>query len=199
MTRKLTNKQERFCQEYVADYNGAAAVIRAGYSRNGANVAASYLLSQPEIAARIKELQLPRTKEITATQERIIQELSRIAFADVRELYDEKGHLKPIHELEAHVAATISEVTEEWRTDGSGEDKETVHTKKIKRNEKLRALELLMKQMQMFNETLHLTGEVTVKTPDLATLSDEERLALRRFIEIRANSSESPPEGTGQG
>lgn len=29
---KLTKKQEAFCQEYVVDFNGTQAAIRAGYS-----------------------------------------------------------------------------------------------------------------------------------------------------------------------
>jgi len=189
MTRTLTNKQERFCQEYVLDCNGTRAAIFAGYSRNGAQGTASSLLAYPEIQERIRQLQLPRVKEITATQERILLELSRIAFADVRELYGEDGYLKPIHELEDHVAATIGEITEEKRIEGHGEDKEVVLTKKVKRNDKLRALEMLMKHLKMFNETLTLAGEVTVKTPDLSTLSDAERTALRQLVEIRVKSS----------
>lgn len=32
LKKALTTRQRRFCQEYVVDYNGSAAAIRAGYS-----------------------------------------------------------------------------------------------------------------------------------------------------------------------
>ena len=42
---KLTVKQERFCHEYLKDFNAAAAYIRAGYSPKGAQQNAYKLLT----------------------------------------------------------------------------------------------------------------------------------------------------------
>ena len=44
-TRKLTDKQQVFCKEYVKDFNASAAYVRAGYSPNGANVNSSLLIA----------------------------------------------------------------------------------------------------------------------------------------------------------
>jgi len=33
---KLTTKQDRFCQEYVIDFNATQAAVRADYSKNSA-------------------------------------------------------------------------------------------------------------------------------------------------------------------
>ena len=33
---ELTRKQELFCQEYIVDYNGTKAAIRAGYEERSA-------------------------------------------------------------------------------------------------------------------------------------------------------------------
>jgi len=33
----LTPRQERFCEEYLVDFNGSAAAIRAGYAAGSAS------------------------------------------------------------------------------------------------------------------------------------------------------------------
>lgn len=54
----LTERQERFCQEYVSDVKGnaTAAAVRAGYGEAGAAVEASKNLRKPKIISRIKAL-----------------------------------------------------------------------------------------------------------------------------------------------
>lgn len=51
---ELTPKQARFIKEYMIDLNGAQAAIRAGYSKNGARVTASKLLSKANIARALE-------------------------------------------------------------------------------------------------------------------------------------------------
>ncbi len=57
LEKKLSAKQERFCAEYIVDYNGTKAAIRAGYSEDSAAAQASRLLKNDEILARVRELQ----------------------------------------------------------------------------------------------------------------------------------------------
>ena len=70
---ELTKKQIRFCEEYVKDYNGTKAAIRAGYKESNAASQASRLLSDSNVLNAIKEhqkevLQLEK-KEIVTKQE----------------------------------------------------------------------------------------------------------------------------------
>ena len=53
---KLTEKQERFCLEYIKDLNATQAAIRAGYSERSANNIGPTNLVKPSISARIGEL-----------------------------------------------------------------------------------------------------------------------------------------------
>lgn len=46
---KLTEKQKRFCDEYLIDLNATQAAIRAGYSAKNANNIASENLAKPNI------------------------------------------------------------------------------------------------------------------------------------------------------
>jgi phage terminase small subunit len=50
---KLTRKQARFVEEYLADLNAAQAAIRAGYSAKTARVIGHENLTKPDIAAAI--------------------------------------------------------------------------------------------------------------------------------------------------
>lgn len=57
MAEKLKAKEERFCQEYIIDYNPAEAAIRAGYKETSARTQAWRMLKKETISARVRELQ----------------------------------------------------------------------------------------------------------------------------------------------
>lgn len=56
MENSLTTKEQRFVEEYVKDFNGTQAAIRAGYSKNSARVIASQNLTKLNIKSKIEEL-----------------------------------------------------------------------------------------------------------------------------------------------
>ncbi len=52
----LTNKQIQFCREYLVDFNGAQAAIRAGYAVKSARVTACNILKSEKVDAYLKKL-----------------------------------------------------------------------------------------------------------------------------------------------
>lgn len=52
---KLTDKQKRFCEEYLKDFNGTRAAIASGYSENTATVIAAENLTKPNIKEYLNE------------------------------------------------------------------------------------------------------------------------------------------------
>ena len=52
--KKLTARQERFCREYIIDYNATKAAVRAGYSEKTAKSIGSENLTKPDIRTYIK-------------------------------------------------------------------------------------------------------------------------------------------------
>lgn len=83
-TQELTDKQARFCEEYLIDLNATQAAIRAGYSEKTANRIASELLSKLDIQEKIAELKAERSKRTEITQDSFIQELAAVARAEVK-------------------------------------------------------------------------------------------------------------------
>jgi len=55
--KELTDKQKKFCEEYVFDWNATRAAKAAGYSEKTARQIGSETLSKPYIQAYIEEIQ----------------------------------------------------------------------------------------------------------------------------------------------
>ena len=54
----LTEKQRRFCDEYLIDLNATQAAIRAGYSPKTAAAIAAENLTKPKVAENIKKTEV---------------------------------------------------------------------------------------------------------------------------------------------
>lgn len=80
----LTPKQERFVSEYLIDLNATQAAIRAGYSVKTAGQVGFENLKKPEIAEAIEKAQNKTAAKLEITKDRIVAELAKIAFADIR-------------------------------------------------------------------------------------------------------------------
>lgn len=82
MANKLTPKQRRFIDEYLIDLNATQAAIRAGYSEKTAYSIGLQNLKKLEIQAEIQKRRNRLQSKLEITQERVLQELAAIAFAN---------------------------------------------------------------------------------------------------------------------
>ena len=71
----MTPKQERFCAEYIVDYNGTQAAIRAGYSEKTAAAHAARLLTNVNILARVRELQHEQVERLAVSADFVVLKL----------------------------------------------------------------------------------------------------------------------------
>lgn len=148
MADQLTEKQEKFCQAYLLDFNASNAAREAGYSEGTAYAIGWENLRKPEIQARIAELRKDTANSLNITRERIAQELARIAFSDVTKVFAEDGSLKPISDWDEDTKAVIASVETDELFDGAGRDRTQVGlTRKVKSWEKVKALDSLVKLM----------------------------------------------------
>lgn len=72
---KLTPKQERFCAEYLVDYNATQAAIRAGYSAKTAGSAGNRLLKNVEVLARVRAMQKEKIDKLCVTSDYVVMKL----------------------------------------------------------------------------------------------------------------------------
>ena len=69
----MNSKRERFCREYVIDFNATQAAIRAGYSKRTANQQGSRLLANVDVRARIDKLQAEHAERLNVTADSLTQ------------------------------------------------------------------------------------------------------------------------------
>lgn len=74
----LKVKQKQFCEEFIIDFNGTQAAIRAGYSKKTARSIANELLTKLDIQAYIKELIENRNKRTKITQDEVVNKIIEV-------------------------------------------------------------------------------------------------------------------------
>ena len=71
---KLTDRQEKFCREYILDYNATKAAIRAGYSEKTAKSIGSENLTKPDLLARVRELQKEQAEKLCISADWVVMQ-----------------------------------------------------------------------------------------------------------------------------
>ncbi len=141
-TEDTTERQKLFAYAYFNNGgNAAQAAIEAGYSEATAPQIASRLLKYVNVAALLEELNDKLKERAIVTKERIAAELAKIGFSDIRQVYDESGNLKPVHEITDDAAAALAGVEVDQLWGSTPEGKAPIgETKKVKMWDKLKAL-----------------------------------------------------------
>jgi phage terminase small subunit len=177
MTNELTPKQEAFAQKYV-ELGNASEAYRQSYdaqnmSPEAIRVEACRLLQHPIVSLTVVNLQDQHRHRHSVTIDRVVAEYVKLAFLDIRKVFDEDGNLKPIHEMDDDTAAAISGLeVEKVISKIVGEDLQS-HTHKIKLSDKKGALDSLAKYLGMFNDgvTLNVSTQ-PLPAQDKALLSE---------------------------
>ena len=139
---KLTEKQKRFVAEYLVDLNATAAAKRAGYSEKSASRIAIELLNKTQVSEEIKKRRGELQSKLKITQEKVLQELAAIAFANGTDFVTVTGagllDVKPTSQVSKEKLPAIAGI--KYSQTGI----------EIKLHDKVRALELLGKHLGVF-------------------------------------------------
>jgi phage terminase small subunit len=162
---RLSPKQKLFVEAYLQTLNATEAARRSGYS--DANASCLRILHNPLVWSAIEARMAERRAQNPHLEQRILEELCRIAFADPRELMrwgPDGVELRPSEVLSPEAAAQVSEVAE-----GRG------GVIRLKKHDKLKALELLGRHLGMFADRLH----AEVSGPGGAPLREDKRILVQ--------------------
>lgn len=155
--RKPNAKHQRFVEEYLVDLNATQAAIRAGYSAKTAKVQGSRLLTNAAISEAIRAGREKLAQGTAVTAGRIREGLAKIAFAEVRSAFDKDGKPLPLHAMPPDISLAINSIETDELLDGQGENRRSIGvTRKLKVSDRLRALELLGKDLGMFTDRVEL-------------------------------------------
>lgn len=146
---------ELFCREYLVDFNATMAAQRAGLAKayGSCKSRGSEMMQRDDVSQRIAELVAERKARIEVTEDALVEELRRIAFAGARSVMTwGAGGMTPREsvDLTEEEAASVAEVSE-TKTEHGG-------TIKVKQHDKLGALRLLMQYKGMLRDKVEHTG-----------------------------------------
>lgn len=161
----LTDKQQRFVEEYLVDLNATQAAIRAGYSQRTAAEQGCQLLGKKHVAEAIAAARQALSEKVGLKAERVVEEIRRIAFANITDVMSwgeavavkdaETGEvtvaqgiaLVPSYELPEHAQGAIAEV------------RQTREGLALKMHSKVEALDKLARHLGVYAAEKHeLTG-----------------------------------------
>lgn len=160
---RLTAKQARFVDEYLVDLNATAAARRAGYTHNNPSEIGYGLLQKTSVQAAISAAQRERSARTGITADRVIQEIARVAFSNLRDVVEwgpDGVRLRPSGELSLDVSAAVAEVSETTTPNGG-----SIRTKM---HNKIAALEQLAKHVGLYadHSPEDRTQQIVVYLPD---------------------------------
>lgn len=178
---KLTAKQKAFIDEYLVDLNATQAAIRSGYSKKTARQIGEKNLSKPYIQAALEKRMKDRQKRTEITQDLVIAELAKIAFAngaDYARVVERKRRIPVLDddgEIINYEDAPYQDVDLTLTENLSEEAKGAISGIKMTKNgievgthDKVKALELLGKHLGLFIERskMDISGELSVTFVD---------------------------------
>lgn len=74
----MTEKQKRFCDEYLTDFNATQAAVRAGYSKKTAYSIGEENLRKPEIKEYIEKRMAEKESQLIADQDEVMRYLTAV-------------------------------------------------------------------------------------------------------------------------
>lgn len=132
----MTDRQKRFCTEYLKDLNATQAAIRAGYAPKYAGRSASHTMKNEEVRAELRRALDTVNEKNIARSEDVLAYFTKLMRG---EIYEEK--------------IVVDEETGE----------ETVLRQPVKVSERTKAAEYLAKYHRILTDKADLSGGVDIR------------------------------------
>ncbi len=154
--KPLGPQQLRFVEEMLIDPSSVTkAAKRAGYSTYTANESGGRLMMDPRVRRAIQVAQDTRAEAIGISKERVLQELAKVAFAQLGE------QVKLTDDGDIDMGSLKNTISEVAISATSGRNKsKTTTVKTVKMADKVAALVKLGQHLGMFKEQVEHSGQV---------------------------------------
>lgn len=146
----LTDRQQRFVEEYLLDLNATRAAIRAGYSAHTAQEQGSRLLSKAMVSEAVARAQAERSARVGLTADRVIEELAALGFAkmgDYAEWVGDHVSLVDSEDVDTRAVAEVKQTSNQFGNNVA-----------IKLHDKVATLKLLGQHVGLFPERHEISG-----------------------------------------
>jgi phage terminase small subunit len=187
-TRPLTERQCLFVTEYLVDFNARQAAIRAGYPpASAANRGWELLHECPPVMQRVEAALIERERRTLIEADRVLKEIARIAFADIRHYVTggpEELMVRPLAQLSDDDAAAVAEIRGAGQTEGP---------RSIKLHDKRAALELLARHLGLVGKRRDSQPGLRAGDPDVGDARALLRERLMRYVAATDATEETEP------
>lgn len=148
--------EQTFINEFVSNgFDRFKAAEACGVKRgSAAGKWSTAMLQKKHVQAAIKDVLQRKAEASSITADGILTELRRVAMATIGEYLDESGEVN-IMSIMRPEAAAVGEVTTTSHTDADGN---TTRRVKVKLHDKLKALELLGRNLTLWTDKLEVGG-----------------------------------------
>jgi phage terminase small subunit len=160
--RPLANpRHELFVQAYARSLNATQAAVEAGYATPSARKRGWRLMRRPEIRNAVARLQEQRLSDENISAARTLEELRRVAFADIRGVFDAEGRLKPVADWTPEQGAAVAQCEVIWGDADLGHHRRD-RVVRVRTWDKVKALELLAKHFALLADKTEVSGSITI-------------------------------------
>jgi phage terminase small subunit len=167
----LSDKQKRFCEEYVIDHIGSQAAIRCGYSAKTAEVQAARLLTYAKVKKYISELQSKISAKNEDLAQQVIDELAKLAFSNAQDFVNGGNTILEIKHLDRNKTAAVSKIKTTVKGDGDIVSEIAFHSKPqaleqlgrhlgiFEKDNKQKGSEIVIPEIKVYNSAPPLAGD----------------------------------------
>ena len=187
-----------FVQEYLVDFNPTKAAERVGVPASLAELRGNAWLKDGRVVTAIEKAINERLRRLKFNADNVINELARIAFSDVRSLYDRTTRkLKSPLDLDDDIAACVESIQYDATKTGR------VYIKQVKLHSKMDALKQLLQHFGMegtkkvqvdVNGNIEHTHQV-----DPAILENTDGVTLARLLQVMGHKIALPTDIVSEG
>lgn len=158
--QELNKRQKLFIREYIKDYNALAATVRAGYSEISAPYQSYFLMKNKKVQLAIEKWEKFLANRFINTKERVLKEMSILAFSDIQDYLDVDGNLKIWSELPSQVTRAIKKlkIKTTKRIEKGTNDEIQFKEVEFELYDKKAALDQMGRELGLFKEKKELTG-----------------------------------------
>jgi phage terminase small subunit len=150
VAKKLTNKEDAFCREYVVDWNATQAAIRAGYSKNSARQSGADNMKKPDVKARIRDLIDEQNGRLGLDADFVISRFMALADFSIKKVATFDGEtfqFKSMAQWPENADRAVKSIKQTTKTTARGDVEVTLD---VKFEDKQTALEALGRHLGLF-------------------------------------------------
>lgn len=176
--KALSQRQRRFVEELLQDpnMNLTQAAKRAGYKT--ASEMGSVNLKKPHVIAYLDKLIAERNERVDINIDRVLKEITAMAYVDPKDLMDESGNFLPIDQMPEHARRAIASFDASV-VQQPGEDTPEVKVIKVRFWDKNASVDKLMRHL----------GAYAKDNDQKGLLSDAERAQVQAIADYVAKMS----------